>query len=167
MIRRPAVPVEGPRRGRENGASAVEFALVMPVLFLLLFGIIDYGMLFFDSIGLRQGAREGARQAVVQRYAAGCTGTPKAKIVCTTTGSTELTLGAPVVKVIAPDGWVQGKQLTVCVQTKESSLTGFVPFPASGILRTKSTLSIEEAGTVIDPVIEESAPSGGNWSWCV
>ena len=135
MIRPPARIPRADRGRRESGASAVEFALVMPVLFLLLFGIIDYGMLFFDSIGLRQGAREGARQAVVQRYAAGCTGTPKAKIVCTTKASTELTLGAPVVKVIAPDGWVQGKQLTVCVQTKESSLTGFVPFPSSGILQ--------------------------------
>lgn len=155
------------RRHPERGASAVEFALVMPILFLLLFGIIDYGMLFFDSIGLRQGAREGARQAVVQRYASGCTtGTAAAKIVCTTKASTELTLGSPVVKVVAPDGWVQGKQLIVCVQSKESSLTGFVPFPASGILQTKTTLSIEEAGTVIDPTSQETAPTGGNWTWC-
>lgn len=156
------------RRRPEGGAAAVEFALVMPVLFLLIFGIIDYGMLFFDSIGLRQGAREGARQAVVQKYSSGCTsGTPAAKIVCTTKASTELTIGSPVVKVVAPDGWVQGKQLIVCVQSKESSLTGYVPFPASGIIRTKSTLSIEEAGTVIDPTSQETAPTGGNWSWCV
>ena len=158
------------RRRPERGAAAVEFALVMPILFLLVFGIIDYGMLFFDSIGLRQGAREGARQAVVQKYAAGCTGTAAAKIVCTTKASTELTLGSPVVKVVAPDGWVQGKQLLVCVQTKETSLTGFVPFPASGIITTKSTLSIEEALPAIPaPGVDsqETAPTGGNWSWCV
>ena len=154
------------RRHREGGAAALEFALIMPVLFLLLFGIIDYGLLFFDSIGLRQGAREGARQAVVQKYGSGCSGAANAKIVCTTKAATELTLGSPAVKVVAPGGWAQGKQLIVCVQTKESSLTGFVPFPAGGILRTKTTMSIEEAGTVIAADIEETAPTGGNWTWC-
>lgn len=155
------------RRHREGGASAVEFALIVPVLFLLLFGIIDYGLLFFDSIGLRQGAREGARQAVVQKYSSGCTsGAAKDKIVCTVKAATDLTIGSAAVKVVAPDGWVQGKQLIVCVQSKETSLTGYVPFPATGIIKTKTLMSIEEAGTVIDPNIEENAPNGGNWTWC-
>jgi Flp pilus assembly protein TadG len=139
----------------------------MPVLFLLVFGIIDYGFLFFDSIGLRQGAREGARQAVVKQYSPSCSGTPKQKIVCTTKGATDLTLGAPVVKVSAPDGWVQGKQLIVCVQSKEKSMTGFVPFPSTGIIKTKTVMSIEDAAVAIDPVVEETAPTGGSWSpWC-
>ncbi len=53
------------RAGRrdERGASAVEFAIILPVLMVLIFGIIDYGFFFFDSIGLRQGSREAARQA--------------------------------------------------------------------------------------------------------
>jgi hypothetical protein len=40
----------------------VEFALVAPVLFLVLFGIIDYGLWFADSITIRQAAAAGARQ---------------------------------------------------------------------------------------------------------
>jgi Flp pilus assembly protein TadG len=158
--------VRSRRRRGERGAAAVEFALVTPLLLVMLFGIIDYGMLFFDSIGLRQGAREGARQAVVQKYSSGCTGAANAKIVCTTKAATELTLGSPVVKVSAPNGWAQGKQLLVCVQSKESSLTGFVPFPAGGNLHTMVVMSIEEAGTPITADIEETAPTGGNWTWC-
>jgi Flp pilus assembly protein TadG len=156
------------RRHREGGASAVEFALVMPVLFLLLFGIIDYGLLFFDSIGLRQGAREGARQAVVQKYNGACTtGTPGDKIACTTKKATDLTIGSATVRVVAPDGWVQGKQLIVCTQSKEQSLTGYVPFPSTGIIKTKTAMSIEEAATpIVAGYTTDAAPAGGDWTWC-
>ena len=161
------------RRHPDRGASAVEFALVMPVLFLLVFGIIDYGMLFFDSIGLRQGAREGARQAVVQQYDAACTsGSVGAKIACTTKRATDNTLGSPVVYIPTPTGaatpaWSQGNQLLVCVQVKERSLTGFVPYPANGILRTKTFMSIEVGTPNVDPTYNsDAAPSGSDWSWC-
>lgn len=157
------------RRGdpSDAGASAVEFALVMPVLFLLLFGIIDYGLLFFDSIGLRQGAREGARQAVVQQYPGCSTGTVGDKIVCSTKKATDLTIGSAVVKVLAPNGWVQGSQLLVCVQSKEKSLTGYVPFPSTGIIKTKTVMSIEDGTAITGFDKEEDAtPIGGNWSWC-
>jgi TadE-like protein len=36
------------RADREHGASAVEFALVMPILFLFLFGIVQYGYGFYQ-----------------------------------------------------------------------------------------------------------------------
>ena len=161
------------RRPRDRGAAALEFALVMPILFLLLFGIIDYGLLFFDSIGLRQGAREGARQAVVQKYDAACTsGTAGAKIACTTKRATDNTLGSPVVYIPAPTGagtpaWSQGNQLLVCVQVKERSLTGFVPYPTNGILKTKTYMSIEVPTPVVDPTYNsDAAPAGSDWSWC-
>jgi len=35
---------------------------VAPLLFIMLFGIIDYGIWFADSIGMRQGVREAARR---------------------------------------------------------------------------------------------------------
>lgn len=51
------------RSRRERGAAAVEFALVAPVLFLLLFGIMDYGLYFADALSVRQAAGQGARLA--------------------------------------------------------------------------------------------------------
>ncbi len=43
----------------------VEFAIVAPLLFLLLFGIIDFGWLLNQQQDVRYGAREGARIAAV------------------------------------------------------------------------------------------------------
>lgn len=50
---------------RERGAAAVEFALVVPLLLLLVFGIISYGMMLSFRQGLTQAASEGARAAAV------------------------------------------------------------------------------------------------------
>lgn len=48
-----------------RGASMVEFALVAPLLFLLLFGIIEFGVIMYDQVALRNASREGARQAAL------------------------------------------------------------------------------------------------------
>lgn len=45
----------------DRGTAAVEFALILPVLLLLVFGIIDFGRALNAQITLTQAAREGAR----------------------------------------------------------------------------------------------------------
>jgi Flp pilus assembly protein TadG len=50
---------------RDRGAAAVEMALVLPLLFTMLFGVIDFGRLFNAEIQLSQAAREGARVAAL------------------------------------------------------------------------------------------------------
>lgn len=54
------------RRRTERGAAAVEFALVAPILFLVLFGIIDYGVWFADQLAVNQSAASGARTAATR-----------------------------------------------------------------------------------------------------
>ena len=54
----------------QRGAAAVEFALVVPLLFLILFGTIQYGLYFFDAQGTRNGVREAARLGVVKTFSA-------------------------------------------------------------------------------------------------
>jgi len=49
----------------ESGQSLVEFALVLPVLLLILCAIIDFGWLYYNQITLNNAAREGARYAVI------------------------------------------------------------------------------------------------------
>ncbi|MBM7519577.1 TadE/TadG family type IV pilus assembly protein [Nocardioides nitrophenolicus] len=51
---------------RERGTAAVEFALIVPVLVLLVFGIVSYGMMLSFRQTLSQAATEGARAAAVQ-----------------------------------------------------------------------------------------------------
>ena len=52
-------------RADEDGAAAVEFALLLPLLVLLLFGLIQFGLAFNTKIQATNAAREGARMAVV------------------------------------------------------------------------------------------------------
>lgn len=55
---------------REDGQAMVEFALVIPILLLLVCGIIDFGWMFYNQLALRNGCREGARYACVNSTAA-------------------------------------------------------------------------------------------------
>jgi len=49
----------------EKGASAVEFALILPILIILVFGIVEFGIAFNNYITITHAAREGARIAAV------------------------------------------------------------------------------------------------------
>ena len=51
---------------REDGAAAVEFALIVGLLAILVFGLLEYGLAFWQVQNLRAAAREGARAAAVQ-----------------------------------------------------------------------------------------------------
>jgi hypothetical protein len=53
-------------RSDRAGAAAVEFALVMPLLIVLVFGIIDFGRVWQRQQVITDTAREGARRAVVR-----------------------------------------------------------------------------------------------------
>lgn len=49
------------RARSESGVAAIELAIVLPLLFLILFGIISFGTLFYNYIVITNAAREGAR----------------------------------------------------------------------------------------------------------
>ncbi len=53
---------------KEKGASAVEFALILPVLVILIFGIFEFAIAFNNYITITHAAREGARRAAVDLY---------------------------------------------------------------------------------------------------
>jgi Flp pilus assembly protein TadG len=52
-------------RSKDQGASLVEFAMLVPFLLLLLFGIIEFGYFIGEFNDVRHGAREAARAAAV------------------------------------------------------------------------------------------------------
>lgn len=49
----------------ERGQSLVEFALVLPVLLLILVGIFNFGQLFYSDIVINEAARDAARYASI------------------------------------------------------------------------------------------------------
>lgn len=51
----------GARHRDQRGAAAVEFALVVPMMVMLLLGIITFGIAYTQSVALNNTAREGAR----------------------------------------------------------------------------------------------------------
>jgi Flp pilus assembly protein TadG len=57
----------------ERGQTMVEFAIVLPVLCLLLFGAIQFGILFNNYVTLTDAVRAGARKAAVSRQITGTT----------------------------------------------------------------------------------------------
>ena len=161
------------RRG-DSGATAVEFALVTPILFLLVFGIIEYGLWFADSVSARQGVREAARQGVVANFGdascdlTGATGDANSKaLMCTAQERIGGITGNPAIKVMAPNGWLRGKPLIVCSQIPVGIGSGIVPLPNGHVIQSEVEMAIETT----DPVVtfsggEETPPAGKDWTWC-
>jgi hypothetical protein len=158
-----------PRLRSSEGAAAVEFALVSVVFFLVLFGIIQYGLYFNDSLNTRQGVREAARQAVVENFAfrPGCgTGTNSQKLSCSTSKDVGALTGDVLVKVVS-DPWQKGSPVTVCAMVESDGGIGLLPMPNGGWITSKTQMSIEQEQHKADWTNrEDSLPSGVSWDWC-
>jgi hypothetical protein len=70
------------RLGREDGQGFVEFALVLPLLALLVFGMVQFGLLFRDYLAITDAARVAARAAAVKRTSDPC-GAARAAVLAT------------------------------------------------------------------------------------
>jgi len=64
----------------ETGASAVEFALLLPLLMMILFGVIEFGFALYRQSVLTNASREGARLVIFQSVPAITTGQINATI---------------------------------------------------------------------------------------
>lgn len=53
--------------GRDHGAAAVEFALVVPLLLLLVFGTVEFGRAYNAQITLQHAVREGVRHFAIHQ----------------------------------------------------------------------------------------------------
>ena len=48
----------------QNGAAMVEFAIVLPLLLILVFGVIEFGVMFYNKAVITNASREGARAGI-------------------------------------------------------------------------------------------------------
>ena len=117
--------------GSDRGAAAVEFALVFPVLILVLIGIIEYGAVFNTQLMLTSAAREGARTMAVT----GNVGQARTAVIDAALGLTPALTAADI--VITPGTCSATTNVSVTIDYDKPYLTGM--FGATVALEGKST----------------------------
>jgi Flp pilus assembly protein TadG len=129
-----------PQRLRDSrGQTMVEFALVLPLLALFLFGIIQFGIVFNHYLDLTDAVRAGARKAVVSRQLDPATrnNTVKQAVV---TSAGDITIDPN--KVTVTSTWQPGDDVTVQAAYPYSlDLFGIVF--ASGDIHSTTTERVE------------------------
>jgi len=132
------------RRWRDRGAAAVEFALVVPLLILLIFGSIEFGLAVNARTMVGNAAREGVRMASLRyspadvRAAAlsslsAVSGTKTVTYTCTTPASPTCDPNAPGPNSVA----------TVVVTVNYTGITGMFPLLTNTTLTGTSYMRVE------------------------
>jgi Flp pilus assembly protein TadG len=134
-------------RKNRRGAAVVEFAIVAPVFFLLVFGMIEYGRMVMVQQVLTNASREGARYAVIQSTNNTTAVETKVKDYLT---SAKLNASASTVTVDWPasggSGSAQPVTVTVSIPFGQVSwlpspmfLSSTTPLVATSVMRREST----------------------------
>jgi Flp pilus assembly protein TadG len=105
---------------REDGQALAEFALVLPVLFLLIAGIIEFGRGWNIKQAVTDASREGARWAVVQDPAITSTGDVEQKVKQRLALANIDTTAAVTTVTVTPSAkfHITGEDMTVTAKTK-------------------------------------------------
>jgi Flp pilus assembly protein TadG len=104
----------------QEGASAIEFAIVLPLLMMMLFGIIEFSIAFYDKAMITNASREGARAGIVLQPAPREAATEDAEIqnvIDYFLADKLITLGTTNIPAVAitREGFSTGDALTVTV----------------------------------------------------
>jgi len=120
-----------------RGQALVEFALMLPVLMLLIIGMMEFGLIINQYMVVTEAAREGARSAAVGN--SNTTIISVTKIAASQIDTSQLTI------TISPtDTRVRGNSVTVTVGKPVAITTLLSPFfPAGFTVQGVSTMRVE------------------------
>jgi Flp pilus assembly protein TadG len=151
---------------RERGATMAEFAIISVVFFMIIFGIIEFGRLFYTHNALTDAARRGARYAVLHDMNVAAERDCVKKIVvfgethvdpttCVETGP-PLINGLTTTNVIVTyTTGLYGTNLgTATVEITNYTFNLSIPFARQTLTMPKyvTTLTAESAGRIPDPI---------------
>ena len=123
-----------------HGQTMVEFALVLPLLAVLLFGVIQFGIVFNHYLDLTDAVRAGARKAAVSRQTSDPLGPTDAATQAVVNSAGDITIDPN--KVTVTSSWQPGDDVTVQAAYPYSiDLFGWVL--ASGDLHSTTTERVE------------------------
>ena len=125
----------------DRGANLVEFAVIAPLLFLLLFGIIEFAWLFASNLDVRQGAREAVRVAATDRLPNPAT--PEIDIC----NGLNLVHRPTTLVSITRAGNSVGDAITVTVDAEAETITGLLDWAIPAGTRLASTVNLRQEQT--------------------
>jgi len=129
-------------RSDEKGQTATELALVLPVFCLLLFGVIQFGIVFKNYVTLTDAVRAGARKAAVSRLEPQPANVVEAAVRKSATGLDEPCSATGLCVTVSTPAWERGNDVTVEAKYPyEINLLGFVA--ATGYLTSATTERVE------------------------
>ena len=127
---------------REDGQAMVEFAMVAPILLMLVLGIIQFGILFNHYQTLTDAVRVGARQAAVSRTLPNPAAAAEARVRSAASGSLSDADDPVALDVTVTSTFAQGSDVTVKATYPYSiNLLGVVV--KSGRLTSETTERVE------------------------
>lgn len=124
-------------KASERGAAAVEFALLVPILIMIIFGIMEFGRAYNVQVALTNAAREGARSLAINTVEADALAAAK-NSASTLNPQLENTNVAFIYEAVPattpnPTACSPGRQVTVTVTYSLSTMTGIAgPFAMTG-----------------------------------
>ena len=122
----------------DRGQTMVEFALVLPVLCIVLFGVIQFGLLYNNYITLTDATRVGARKAAVSRTLPG----PAALAEAATRSAADGLKQADLVVTVTAAAWSPGADVTVeATYPYDVNVLGVVV--KAGLLHSKTVERVE------------------------
>lgn len=136
------------RRQAQQGAAAVEFALVLPILLLVFFGMVELSLALYDKAILTNASREGARAGIVLSSPKMTDAQIRAVVLNYTNGSL-ISLGtttAPTVTVSqsSPASFPNPLRVTVSYTYKGLGVGTMLGALGSPIVLTSSTSMVNE-----------------------
>lgn len=120
-----------------RGQALVEFALVLPVLLLLIVGSMEFGLIIHRYMAVAEAAREGARSAAV--------GGSNATVTSVVTAAASQIPADQLIISVTPGTRVRGEGVTVTVGTPVHTITKLISpfFPAGFTVQGIATMRVE------------------------